>query len=312
MPFQELVNLAETQILFSKNEVSFQIKQAYLNYLQTFEAQNILENNRKFLDELLLFNKKLVQYNKATNDILFDVEYQLEAIKSQQFSLTQQQIIAKNWLNILLNRSLDTEIMVDQRLLEQIQIAEHSQAQSWNIAQKNRPEYEQILQSKGVNDLRKTMIQRSNTPTVGITGGIGLQTEKFDFDMGGPLYTLALGMKWNILDGGVRKKHMESIEVDQALLDNQKEQLDQSIRLDIARSLSILQSIAAQMTSQKVAISSAQKSLDILKVKYDNGKILLIEILQAQNKLISAELNLVILKYNYFSEQAKLEKTLSL
>ena len=38
-----------------------------------------------------------------------------------------------------------------------------------------------------VNSLNQKRIDKEKKPTLGISGGIGLQTESFNFDAGGPL-----------------------------------------------------------------------------------------------------------------------------
>ena len=59
-----------------------------------------------------------------------------------------------------------------------------------------------------MNELNQNRIDAEKLPTLGLSGGIGLQTEEFSFDEGGPLYTAAVSLGWNIFDGGLRKKRI--------------------------------------------------------------------------------------------------------
>jgi outer membrane protein TolC len=58
-------------------------------------------------------------------------------------------------------------------------------------------------------------------------------------------------------------------------------------------------------------VSSAEQSFRVLNSKYENGKILLIELLQAQNRLTSGKIALNILKYDHLIKMAELDKTMA-
>ena len=140
--------------------------------------------------------------------------------------------------------------------------------------------------------------------------GIGIQTEEFNFDGGAPLYTTGLSMSMNIIDGGLRKKKIEQLKFERERIDNDKARLNQKIEIEITQNYYQIKSIESQIQSAESAVRSTQKSYNILKTKYENDKILLIELLQAQNRLTSSQLNLDILKFDHLIKLAELNKLL--
>lgn len=305
----ELIRMNDLDIGLSRNEIAAQVKTGYYNYLKTFEGLRILEETEVLLNDVLSFNKKLVKYDKATPDILSDVEFQIANLASQRAVLSEQQQLAKAYFNLLRNQPLESEVEVDENLLQGDFINNQSIADLRSKAFSNRLEFKKLDVATAVNSLNQKRIDKEKNPTVSVSGGIGLQVEEFNLDSGGPLFTLAVGMNWNIYDGGLRKKRMEEIQIDQRILENDRNQLQQKIEIDLTQIFYKLQSLQIQMQAEKVAVNSARKSYNAIKKRYENDKAILIELLQAQNSLTTSELSKSLTKYDYLIQLAELEKT---
>lgn len=306
-----LSTLYQQDIEISKQDIRFQVKSAYYNYLKTIDAIKIVDNNRQLILEVLELNKKLIKYNKATKDILNDVYYQIEALNSQQIQIEEQQSLAKALFNLQLNRDLEATILIDSTLTRNIIIESRELDLLTENAYREHPELAKIMIGNQVNELNKERIDKEGQPTLGINAGLGIQTEDFNFDRGGPLLTLGLGVKWNILDGGLRNRKIEALEVDSEILAIQESQIKQKIRIEILQTLLALKSIEAQMQSEEIATRNAAESYQLIRTKYKNDRAILIEVLQAQSRLVSSELSQTLLKYDYLIKQAALEKSLS-
>ena len=140
--------------------------------------------------------------------------------------------------------------------------------------------------------------------------GIGIQTEEYNFDSGGPLYTTGISMSMNILDGGLRKKKIEQLKFEKNKISNDKARLIQKIEIEITQIYYQIKTIESQIESAQSALRSSQISYDILKSKYENDKILLIELLQAQNRLTASQLQLDVLKFDHLIKLSELNKAL--
>lgn len=306
----ELLRLNDLDIELSKEDIAYQTKSGYFNYLKTFEGLKILGTSEKLLKDVLVFNKKLIKYDKATPDILSDVEFQIANIASQRAMLLEQQELAKAYFNLIRNKPLDNEIVVDENILLGKLAAYQDLAELKTKALQSRLEFKKLDVATAVNSLNQKRIDKERMPTLGLSGGIGLQTESFDFDNGGPLYTVALGMNWNILDGGLRKKKIEEIQIDQRLLDNDRQRLKQQVEIQITQVFFKLKSLQARMLSEDIAVRSARKSYNAIKKRYENDKAILIELIQAQNSLTTSELSQALTKYDYLLAIAELEKVI--
>ncbi len=78
-----------------EHELTYRITEAYLQYLQTLEAQKIWLNSKKVLLELRRFNESLVKNNVATRDVVSTADYELSKAEQEIFKLTSQQNTAR-------------------------------------------------------------------------------------------------------------------------------------------------------------------------------------------------------------------------
>ncbi|MFK7771817.1 MAG: TolC family protein [Saprospiraceae bacterium] len=306
----ELLRINDLDMELSKREIVAQIKTSYFNYLKTFEGLAIMDETEKLLQEVLIFNKKLVKYDKATPDILSDIEFQIANLQSQKAMLMEQQDLAKAYFNLLLNKSLEAEIVIDENILQGEFQASGNIISLKNTALQSRLEFKKIDVATALNSLNQERIDGEKKPTLGISGGIGLQTESFNFDNGGPLFTIGLGMNWNLLDGGLRKKKMEEIDVDQRILENDRKRLSQQIEMQVTQVFYKIRSLQIRMQAEEVAVKSAQKSYDAINARYRNDKAILIQLTQAQNSLTTSKMSQVLSKYDYLILLAELEKVI--
>ena len=304
----ELLRINDLDMELSKKEIVAQIKTGYFNYLKTFEGLAIMDETEKLLQEVLTFNKKLVKYDKATPDVLSDIEFQIANLQSQKAMLMEQQDLAKAYFNLLLNKPLDAEIVMDENILQGEFQATGNISSLKSTALQSRLEFKKIDVATALNSLNQTRIDKEKKPTLGISGGIGLQTESFNFDNGGPLFTIGLGMNWNLVDGGLRKKKIEEIHVDQRILENDRKRLSQQIEMQVTQVFYKIRSLQIRMQAEEVAVKSAQKSYDAINARYRNDKAILIQLTQAQNSLTTSKMSRVLSKYDYLILLAELEK----
>lgn len=302
-----ILRINDVDIELQEKVIAYQTRTAYYNYLKTVEGFSILDETKALLLDLKSINQKLVKYEKATKDVIADIDYQLANLESEYSQLQSQQIAAQSYFNLLLNRGLSESIDLDENILGDFQYSTVELESLKNSAQQQRSEFKKLDTAVAVNALNKERIDKEKLPTLGVAGNIGVQTENFDFDAGGPIYTIAFGSSINLFDGGRRKKRMEAVEVDQLILQNNRSQLKQQIDLQVTQAFWDLKSIEQRLVAEQAAAKSAQQSYDIIKSKYENDKAILLQVTDAQNKLVTSKLRQTLTKYDYLLKLAELD-----
>ena len=308
---QAILKLADVDRKIQNNEIVFQVKQAYYNYLKTIEGKNILEVNLNLLNEVQEFNRKLVKYDKATPDVLSDVDFQIAGLESQINELDEQQKFAKTLFNILLNRDTNEDIVVDTSVYTGLNLASSNLNVLVGRALQQRSEFQNLNIADELSDLNIQRIRGESDPTVGVQAGIGIQTEDFSIDDGGPLYTLGLSVGWNIVDGGLRKKKIEELSIEKEESALQRELLTQQVTIQVSQAFHNLEALYAKLIAQEKQIDAASTSYTAIDRKYRNEKALLIELINAQNQLTNSELNKLVTIIDILIAQAELDKVLN-
>ena len=80
---RSLVSLNEAKADAYKNQLGFEIRKAYYNYLKLLEQKVILDSTRVVVKELIRVNGKFVKYDVATKDVLYNAEAQLYQVDAQ-------------------------------------------------------------------------------------------------------------------------------------------------------------------------------------------------------------------------------------
>ncbi len=305
---QALLQLSEVDRQMQISELTFQVKQAYFNYLKSEQGLKILQQNIGLLEDVMAFNKKLIKYDKATPDIVSDVVYQTSLLKSQIEGLKEQQGLSKVLFNTLLNQDLENEIKVDTSLLADQLRKVYDFKSLVGKAHTQRPEFKKLMIADEVNNLNERRIEDSNQPTLGVQGAVGMQVQEFSFDDGGPLYTLGLNLGWKIWDGGLKQKQLDEIKISKQENELKTQIAQQQITLQVAQAYYNIRSLYTRLDAEEAAIDAAQTSYDAINRRYRNDRALLIELLTAQNKLTSSQLNKVLVGIDILIAEADIRR----
>lgn len=306
---KELLSMADIDKKEQAAEIGFQVRQTYYSYLKTVQGVKLVDQNLKLLYEVKKFNEKLIKYDKATPDAVSDVNFEIQNLISQKQSLEQQQELSKILLNTLLNRDLSEEIVVDESIIVPV-LDQRELSELISVAISERQELKKIDMAERIHEINTERIKDSNQPTLGVQGGVGIQAENFSFEDNGPLVSLALNLGWNIWDGGIKKKNLQELALAKEQTGLQKDIASQQISLEVAQAFYELQGLKSRYEAESEAINSARISYSAVDKRYRNDSALLIELLTAQNRLLSAELNQVVLSIDILIAQAKIKKVI--
>ena len=308
---KELLHLSSIDREIEQRDLVLQIKSAYYNYHKSIHAEKILDASKSLLNEVKNVNTKLIKYDKATPDIQYDVDFQLQSLESQRSIIRQQQETVQSLFNLLLNKPFNSDIQIDSMLIENELMEPLDLERLQLLAVDKRPEFDQIDLAKSVNELNIKRTKKDGRFELGIQGGVGIQAENFDFGEFGPLFTLGLGASLNLFDGGTRKKRVEEIHIQQEILEHNRQQLKQKFEIEVTQLYYELQSIEAQLVSEQTAVDFAKRSYRATKKRYENDRAILIEVIQAQNRITSAELSYVLTQYDHLIKRAEINRAIS-
>jgi outer membrane protein len=308
---KELITVQQAQKNVYENELRYSITSSYLQYLQSEEAISILASTRQFVTELVDLNRKLVANDKITRDALLTSEYELAKVEQQLSEAQKNNQTAQAYFNFLLNRDWSSTIQKDSALVSGIINTQTIETLAGQ-AVINRQEIKQLQSARRANDVVLDMNQaKQYLPTLSAVADLGYQGFEYKFNNEQQYALMQFNLTWDLFRGMERKAKTRQAEIDQQLLDNRLDQTKKLIELEVVQSHQELRAAEKSFIAAQSGVRSAERALQITNARYREGQALLIELLDAQNKLTLAQLNQSVTRFELLRKEAALQKAVA-
>ncbi|PLK46318.1 TolC family protein [Emticicia sp. TH156] len=302
----DLLTAQEARKRIVENEVRYNITIAYLQYLQTLEAQKIFEVSRKVLNDFVKLNEKLVSNNVATKDVIYSAEYEVSKIDQQVAAMDKNRNTAKAYLNFLMNRDFGTEIQVDSIFLDADTRTDIEAAREQSIM--NRQEINQLKANiQATESAIKLQQMNAFRPQVFVGGSTGFQGRGYTFK--DQAYAIGqIGLNWDVFHGYEKKSKIQQAKIQKNLLETKLDEVQKQIQLQVSQAYFEWEAARKTLPTAKDGTIKADKYFKVVDSRYRNGQAILIEYLRAQNEVITARLQESLAKYDILLKKAMLDK----
>jgi outer membrane protein TolC len=296
------LELQQLTINLYKRELVKEVKIAYFRFLQSTQAVEIYASSLALVQETLRVNQALFNNDKINRTAVLRSDNEVAKYQSLLESARQNQQSAKAYLNFLLNTDLNSDILQDSitQMPESLIPADTSVSL--------REELASLHQAIAIND-NLTGLARSYTRPK-LNSFVDLGSQAFDFKLNHQsLYYLAgISVEWNIFSGNRNKFRVLQSRAAGDALQAQSQSVEQQLRLQLVTARNAFQSaVAAYRSAQSQVNSSLRYYQDVQKL-YKEGRALLVELLDAQNQLISARLQNNISLFDTWIKAAEIER----
>jgi outer membrane protein TolC len=295
-------DLQKIEIDIYKRELAKEIKAAYYNYLKTTQAIKIFEYALTLVNENARINTALFNNQKVNRTAVIRSENEVTKIKAQLISAEQNNKNARALFNFLLNRPLADFIEIDSIS----SLPENNIVFDTTISRR-----EELLKLNTAKDINTNLIGLANTykkPKLNFFIDLGSQGFDFKVNTKTPYYFAGLSLEWNLFAGGKNKYKVKQAETEQKIIAAQTSYVEQQLALQVKVAVN---SYADAVSNYKAAVSQVAASekyyTDMLRL-YKEGTALFIELLDAQNQLLSAQLQANISLYDTWIKQTEIER----
>ena len=296
----------------SEHELRYQITEAYLNYLRVLEAEKIWSNTKTVLTELRRFNESLVKNNVATRDVVATADYELSKADNEIFKFKSQQNTARAYFNFLIHKDLQSDVVVDTALL-------HSTFTAYQVDQlvqqslSNRPEFEALRagQQAAETDIRRNNAQ-SKLPDFYLGGSFGFQGFGYKFNKEQAYALAQVGLSYELFDGGIRKSKTQEARLQSERVRNKTELAQQQIAMQVTSAWNELEAAQNSFRTAQTGLRAAEETFRIVNNKYRANQVLLLEFLDAQNRVTTARLQQLLAWSEVLVKEAGLRKAAGL
>jgi outer membrane protein len=305
---EQLYQSKSAQKAAYEHELRYQITDAYLQYLRTLEAEKIWVNARSVLTELRRFNESLVKNNVATKDVVATADYELSKADHEIFKLRSNQNTARSYFNFLINKDLQSEVLADTTLLRAVVPVYRPD----DLLQKAMIERSEFGALRAGMDAAETNVKRNTAnlkiPDFYIGGEVGFQGFGYTFGADQRYVLAQVGMTYDLFDGGKRKSQTQEARIEADKIRNQYAQAQQQIALQVTQAWNAYETAQNGYKTAQTGLQAAEATFKIVNNKYRANQALLIEFLDAQNRVTTARLQALLAWSEVLVQEAGLKK----
>src|SRR5688572_2692848 len=295
-------NLQQIEINLYKRELVKEAKNAYYKYLQACEAVSIYETALSLVKENLRVNTSLFNNQKVNRTSVVRSDNEVSKYNALLEAARQTQNNAMAYFNFLLNTDLNTEIIKDSisTIPADLFLTDTSVA--------NREELGKLKEALAINQNVTALAKSYKRPK--LNSFVDLGSQAFDFKVNNKsLYYLAgISLEWNIFSGNKNKHKIRQAEVDEQVLQSQTNYVEQQLKLQLTTSTNSFKVAIAEYNAAQSQVASSLKYYNDMFRLYKEGQALFIELLDAQNQLVTAKLQLNISLFDTWIKATEIER----
>jgi outer membrane protein TolC len=294
-------SLQKIELEIYQRELVKEIKIAYYKYLQSIEGVNIYQDALKLVKENQRVNQSLFKNDKINRTAVLRSDNEVIRIEANLETAKQTNSNARSYFNFLINQKLDTEIEIDPEndRLPNVMVAENTL---------NREEISKLNKVSEINENVNKLTQSYWYPKLSGFADVGFQDFDFEVNKDSRYYFAGVGLEWNIFSGNKNKYKIKQVELDSQKITSQTDNVKQQLLLQFQVSQNNLKSALEQFHADKNQKQSAQKYNEDITKLYKEGQAIYIELLDAQNQWVNAQLNTNISLYNSWIAFAEMER----
>ncbi|UII31167.1 TolC family protein [Fulvivirga ulvae] len=306
-----LISVQQAQRDTYEKELEKEIKTGYYQYLQTLEVLNIYDSTETVLKELVKVNESLVKNNKATSDAVYNAQYELSDLYSKKAEAYRQHQLAKSYFNFLLNRELSDSIYTDPEIILFAKTTDEPESLQEQAIQ-NREELRQVQYGIEASQYIVKLNKGSKLPNLSVGGAAGFQGFGYDFDSKQDYRLLQFNLSVPLYTGKRNDSKIQQATIEVDRMHAREQELRQQIRVQVADAYRNLQAAQSMVDARAAGAKSAAESFKIIKRKYEESKVILVEYLDARTKFTNSQISLAIAQYNVLIREAELQRVLAL
>ena len=301
------LNLIKSQYAQEKNNLSFNVIQAYLGMLVTREFLSVAEEAHTTAVEFYDISKLLYAQGMISKLDLLQAEVQAANLLPQKTQAENGVIMAAAGLKMLLGIESDTELLLTDAMtynpgqydLDQLKVE----------ALMNRAELQQMDLSKSLSSLNVNMARSDFLPMVALSYSYSKSGNDLDlYDDWNDSYMVAVGLSYDLFKGGTRYSKVRQAKIAQRQVEYGYDALKSAILFDVEQAYLRLQEAEKNILSQKKTVGQAEEASRLAKIQFREGTITNLQANQIQISMTAAKANYLQALFNYTLAEASIKK----
>ena len=296
------VDLQKAEVMLYKRELVKEIKTAYYNYLKANTAIGIYESSLRLVREGERINAKLHDNDKVNRTAVIRSRNEVSKINASLVSARQTAASARYYFNFLLNRPLTDSIPTDQ--ITALPGQDGLPGDDVN----GREELSKLGIAKDINSNLNGLAKAYIIPKVGTYLDLGSQAFDWKFNRHSRYYFLGVSLEWNLFSFGKNTYKVRQTLSDRDAISAQTDYVRQQLLTELAVKQAGMQGTIAEFHAAESQLNTSKTYYQDMVRLYTEGAAIFIELLDAQNQWIDAQLHANIALYDAWIANAAIER----
>ncbi len=283
------------------------VRSGYLTFVKMHHVVGIFDSTIALLDEHVRVAERLVQAGSATPDVVLRARAERSDVLQKRDEAVQLRAATQHALNMLLNRPLDTDLIVwSEDVLAIAPLPTREEAV--RSARSGREELRTLDHAYAATEAKSTLARGSFLPAMSLALDYGIQGRDYRFDSRRDFAALTIVASWNVFNGGqdlarVQQAHLESRQVTM-----QRDEVASQVELQAVVSWEAAQVTALAINTANDRLASARRSFELVRKRHEVGAATQLEYLDARVTFTTAQLNAAITRFDHLIKRVELDR----
>jgi outer membrane protein len=283
------------------------VSDAYYAVLITEEMLSILEKNVENLQDLYRKSEPMVHVGVIEQTDLDQLSVQLTSLLNVRSASERQAELAKNLLRLQLGTSIDTELILLDTLEQLIEDSALENVLLNEFNPEGNIDFRMIQQQETLTRKMVDMNKANALPTLVAFYRYTHKLLKPDFDMSPP-NMIGLQLNIPIFSSGQRYSQAQQAKVDLKTVENNKALVEDQLRITERQMRFNFQNALETFENQQKNIEVSRRVYLNLKLKYGQGMLSSLDLINADNNYLKAESDYINSMMQVLSTRLQLEK----
>jgi outer membrane protein TolC len=269
-----------------EQNLRLRVAEAYVNVLRASNGLKVAESHVTSLEAHAHDADNLFQQGMATKNAQLSAQVALLDARQQALQAANSLDLAHAAYNHLLGRALDQPVMLDELSPESV---DEALPVLTKRALDQRSELKVMDRQVAALRDQATAVRRETAPQVGLSGSYNYVQDRYLVHE--DQWSVAVGIKWNVFDGGAARHRGSAIELQSSALFEQRDGLALAIGLQVRQAWLYVQETRKRITVTQSAIAQAEENLRVVRDRYVNGLTPHTEVLEAETLRVNSATN---------------------
>jgi outer membrane protein TolC len=277
---------AELNETANEQDLKLRVAEAYINVLRASRGLKVAESHVTSLEAHAHDVDNLFQQGMAAKSAQLSAQVALLDARQQFLQASNSLDLARAAYNHLLGRALDQPVMLDELSLEP---TDDTLTVLTNRALDQRSELKVMDRQVAALRDQATAVRRETAPQVGLSGSYNYVQDRYLVHE--DQWSVAVGIKWNVFDGGAARHRGSAVELQSSALFEQRDGLALAIGLQVRQAWLDVQETRKRISVTQSAIAQAEENLRVVRDRYVNGLTPHTEVLEAETLRVNSATN---------------------